>query len=554
MSDDADDADDFAPAENALRLDRKLRHPELRAAATLLEQERFPAAIQLLKSFLKDRPNEPAALNLMAQAEICQGRDEQAEVLLARSLELEPDSIACRFHYACALFRAAKPLLAKPQLEQLLAREPRNPLFRRQMAALLETIGDYAQCAALFAELVREHPNDARLWLHYGHALRGLGRSGDSIAAYRQAITADPSNGQAWWSLANMKIYRFSDADIARMVGELAKGTVSQENRTALNFALGKAFGDREQYAKSFDSYAKGNAIQRLSLKHDPEVLTSYVARCKTLFTPELFATGTASGATRRDPVFLVGMTRSGSTLVEQILASHSAIEGTRELTELSAVAKHIENDIAPSRRSRFPEILAELDDSELQALGERYLESVRPYLILGRPIFTDKMASNFVYIGMLQLILPNAKIVDVRRHPLACCWSNFSQLFANGQNYAYRLTDLARLYRDYVELMAHWDQVLPRKVHRIFYEKLVADPKAEIHRLLAYLNLPFEESCLRFHNNARAVSTASSEQVRTPIYKEGLDHWRNYEPWLGVLKSALGPVLNDYPAVPAFD
>ena len=554
MSDDADDADDFTRAENALRLDRKLRYPDLRAAAALLEQERIPAAIQLLKSFLKDHPNEPAAFNLLAHAAICQGHDERAEVLLARSLELEPDSIACRFHYACALFRAAKPLLAKPQLEQLLAREPRNPLFRRQMAALLETIGDYAGCAALFAELVREYPNDARLWLHYGHALRGLGRSGDSIAAYREAVAVDPSSGQAWWSLANLKTYRFSDADIARMEGELAKGAVSQESRAALNFALGKAFGDREQYAKSFERYAKGNAIQRLSLKHDPDVLTTYVARCKRLFTPELFATVAASGSTRRDPVFLVGMTRSGSTLVEQILASHSAIEGTRELTELSAVAKHIEHDIAPLRRSKFPEILAELDDSELRALGERYLESTQPYRTLDRPFFTDKMSSNFLYIGMLQLIVPNAKIIDVRRHPLSCCWSNFTQLFTSGQEHAYRLADLACLYRDYVELMAHWDQVLPGKVHRIFYEKLVADPEAEIRRLLAYLNLPFEESCLQFHSNARAVSTVSSEQVRTPIYRDSLEQWRNYEPWLGQLRAALGPVLDNYPAAPAFD
>ena len=355
-------------------------------------------------------------------------------------------------------------------------------------------------------------------------------------------------------SLANLKTYRFSDADIARMEAELVKPAASQESRAALNFALGKAYGDREQYAKSFEYYARGNAIQRLSLKHDPDVLTAYVARCKPLFTPELFATRADSGSARRDPIFLVGMTRSGSTLVEQILASHSAIEGTRELTELAAVAKYIENEIAPRYDSKFPDVLAALGAGEFQALGERYLESVRRYLTLGRPFFTDKMGSNFVYIGMLQLILPNAKIVDVRRHPLACCWSNFTQLFTSGQNYAYRLTDLAHLYRDYADLMAHWDRVLPGKVHRVLYEQLVAEPEVEIRRLLAYLDLPFEESCLQFHSNARAVSTVSSEQVRRPIYTDGLEQWRNYEPWLGQLRTALGPVLDNYPAVPAFD
>ncbi len=553
MSDDADDAEnDFARAENALRLDRKLRHAELREAAAWLQQERIPAAIQRLKSFLKEHPNEPAALNLLADAAIRQGRDGEAEGLLARSLELEPDAVAPRFHYACALFRAGKPLMAKLQLERSLAREPHNPLFRRQMAALLENAGDFVPCAELFGELTAQYPADAQLWVHYGHALRGLGR--DSIAAYREAVAADPSNGQAWWSLANLKTYRFGDAEIAQMEGELARGTVSQESRAALNFALGKAYGDRKQYAKSFERYAKGNAIQRLSLIHNPDVLTAYVARCKALFTPELFARRAGSGSGRRDPIFLVGMTRSGSTLIEQILASHSAIEGTRELAELSATARHVENEIAPQHDSKFPDVLALVGDGGLQALGERYLESVRSYLTLGRPFFTDKMGSNFVYLGMLQLILPNAKIIDVRRHPLGCCWSNFTQLFTAGQNYAYRLTDLARLYRDYAELMAHWDRVLPGKVHRVFYEQLVANPEGEIRRLLAYLELPFDESSLLFHSNARAVSTASSEQVRTPIYKEGLEQWRNYEPWLGQLKTALGSVLDCYPAVPAFD
>jgi hypothetical protein len=271
------------------------------------------------------------------------------------------------------------------------------------------------------------------------------------------------------------------------------------------------------------------------------------------VFTAELFARHAGSGAPAADPIFVVGLGRSGSTLVEQILASHSAVEGTRELSDLTTIARHLELDVAPQRGADYPGLLAGMGETELRTLGERYLDGTRGYRKLGRPRFTDKMGLNFVHIGLIQLILPNAKIIDVRRHPMACCFSNFTQLFARGQNHSYRQSEVAGFYRHYVELMAHFDRVLPDRVHRLHYEDLIAQPEAEIRRLLDHLGLPFEPQCLDFHRTERAVSTVSSEQVRTPLYRDALEQWRNYEGWLGPMKSALGDVLEAYPALPAF-
>ncbi|HEY1637307.1 MAG TPA: sulfotransferase [Rhizomicrobium sp.] len=536
------------------RLRPEPREPRLREAARLLEGQNFLPAMRLLQEFLKASPNDTRALHLMAEANSRQGRHTDAERLLRRVLELNPDFAAARLSYAHALLETGKPEASLKECRSVLESDPHNPLFRRALAMALEAFGDFPAAAVIWQALTCEYPERADCWLRYGHSLRGSGRSADAVAAYRSALALDPSYTRAYWGLENLKTFRFDDSDVRAMEAQFGNAALSQEDRTQLHFALGRAYGDRKLHAKSFEHYAKGNAIHRLRLSHDPDVLTAYVARCKRLFTAEFFEARNGAGASSAAPIFLVGMTRSGSTLVEQILASHSSIEGTLELTELSALARSIEEEIAPRLEVPFPEVLDRLDRDQIAALGERYLESTRRYRKLGRPFFTDKMGANLVYVGMLQLILPNARIVDVRRHPLACCWSNFTQLFAKGQQYAYRLTDLARLYRDYVELMAHFDRELPGKVHRILYEQLVENPEAEVRRLLEYLGLPFEKECLEFHRTARPLSTASSEQVRRPIFKDGLEQWRNYEPWLGPLKTSLGSVLDTYPDVPAFD
>jgi tetratricopeptide (TPR) repeat protein len=546
--------DDFDSAAQALRPGQSSGHPQLREASAFLETGRVGLAAKSLREFLKDHPRDVNALLLMAETAARHGRNEEAEALLAQCLELAPGSVAARYSYASILLQTNKPQAARSEAGYLLKQEPRNPLFRRLAAIAFEAIEDYAASAALWDVLTQDYPDRPDCWLRYGHALRSMGSREECVTAYRKALALDPAIGGAWWSLADLKTLRFSDAEIAQMEAQLARADLPAEDRTRLLFSLGKAYADLKLYEKSFGSYAKGNALHRLGLRHDPDVLTSYVTRCKSAFTTDLFRSSAGSGCSDPDPIFIVGMARSGSTLVEQILASHSQIEGTKELSDLATISRHVQNEIARNRGIGFPEVLKTLDAAVLKELGGRYLESTRAHRKLGRRFFTDKMGPNFVHVGMLQLILPNARIVDVRRHPLACGLSNFTQIFPNGQNDAYRLADIGRLYRDYVELMAHFDRVLPGKVHRVTYESLVTEPEAEIRRLLDYIGLPFEQACLHFHRTERVVTTVSSEQVRSPLYRDALEQWRHYEPWLGPLKAALGPVLDRYPDVPAFD
>jgi tetratricopeptide (TPR) repeat protein len=413
-------------------------------------------------------------------------------------------------------------------------------------------MGEYADSIALYRGILDENPDRPDAWTDYGHALRSLGRPEECVAAYRKAIALRPSFGGAYWSLANLKTFRFSDAEIATMTTRLAQSDTSANDRAYLHFSLGKAYEDRGHHAKAFENYARGNAIVRLANAYDPDVTTDYVARCREVFTPAFFRDRIGAGCSLPDPIFIVGLPRAGSTLVEQMLSSHSAIEGTTELDDITALARHLEEAVAPRHHTDYPGVLERLDAAALRALGEEYLERTRYRRRLGRPFFTDKMPNNYLHVGMIHSILPNAKIIDVRRHPLGCCFANFRQHFSTGQLFSYRQSDLGRCYRDYVELMAHFDQVLPGRVHRVIYERLVADPRDGVTRLLAYLGLPFEEACLRFYESSRAVRTPSSEQVRVPIYSDAVEQWRNFDQWLGPLKQALGPVLEAYPEVPA--
>ncbi|HQP21181.1 MAG TPA: sulfotransferase, partial [Phenylobacterium sp.] len=358
--------------------------------------------------------------------------------------------------------------------------------------------------------------------------------------------------GEAWWSLANLKTFRFEAGDLAAIRAQLARGDLADEDRFHLEFALGKALEDAGDYGASFAAYAQGNALRRKSLDYDAEETHRAMLRSRALFTPDFLAARAGQGCEAPDPIFILGLPRAGSTLIEQILASHSMIEGTMELPDIPAIAKRLGARKAKDQESAYPEVLAELSAEELRALGEEYLERTRGQRKLGRPLFIDKMPNNFAHVGLIRLILPNAKIIDARRHPLGCCFSGFKQHFARGQGFTYDLTDLGRYYADYVALMAHFDAVAPGRVHRVIYERMVADPESETRALLDYCGLPFEDACLRFYENDRAVRTASSEQVRRPIFTDGLDQWRNFEPWLDPLKAALGSVLEAYPDAPA--
>lgn len=510
------------------------------AAQNPVEGERL-LRLQLLRA-----PGDVMAQRILAELYSGQGRFDEAEPLLRACLERAPSFALGRYGLALVLFHQHKSAAAVEQLDLLLERDPRRLEYLRPKAEALARMGAFEESAACLEYLLQEHPNDAEGWDNYGHILRTLGRREECEAAYRRAIALRPTLGDAYWALANLKTFRF-DADLVRAMREqLARPEFTTgDDRIAMLFALGKALEGERDFAGAFAAYDEGNRLRRSSLPHDRAANTEGVRRARTVFTAPFFAARAGNGSAAPDPIFIVGMPRAGSTLVEQILSSHSAVEGTMELIELVAIAKRLGAD------RPYPEMLSQLSAQDLRALGEEYLERTRPFRKTDAPYFIDKLPNNFAHAGLIHLILPNARIVDVRRNPLACCVSNFQQHWATGQTFAYDLTDLGAYYRDYVELMAHFDAVLPGRVHRVIYEKLVADLEGETRRLLDACELPFEDACLRFHENKRAVRTPSSEQVRQPIFTAGIDSWKPYDAWLGPLKTALGPTLDLYPTAP---
>jgi tetratricopeptide (TPR) repeat protein len=543
---------DGSDAAYAQGIRHSVRDPRLVEAATHLCENRLAPAEALLRDHLMQHPTDVTAIRMLAEVAGRLGRYGDAENLLARCLELAPSFTAARYNHAVVLHRQQKGEEALAEIDRALAAEPRNPGYRNLKAAILSRLGDQDGAVAIYESVLAEYPNQPKVWMSFGHALKTANRFDDSIGAYRKSIERAPNLGESYWSLANLKRFRFSPADVAAMHAQLARTDLGDEDRLHFEFALGKALEDEQRYEESFQHYARGNALRRAGTQYDAEETSDHVRRSRALFTREFFAERAGAGCPAPDPIFIVGLPRSGSTLVEQILASHSDVEGTMELPDIIAISRTLGGRKSRHDVSRYPEVLASLGMKDFHALGEQYLASTRVQRKRGAPLFIDKMPNNFAHIGLIQLILPNAKIIDARRHPLACCFSGYKQHFARGQNYTYDLTEIGRFYRDYVELMAHFDAVLPGRVHRVLYERMVEDTEGEVRRLLAYCNLPFQDSCLRFYENTRAVRTASSEQVRTPIYRAGLDQWRHYEPWLGPLAEALGAVLSAYPAVPA--
>jgi hypothetical protein len=357
-----------------------------------------------------------------------------------------------------------------------------------------------------------------------------------------------PELGESYWSLANLKTFRFSAREIGAMSSALRGKDLDAHERFHFHFALGKALEDEADFEQSFEHYAEGNRLRRLEIRYDADEHRERLSRSHTLFTRDFLRERAQVGCPAPDPIFIVGLPRSGSTLLEQILASHSQVEGTMELPDIIAMARRLAGTADDSDGANYPGVLAELTGDEWRSLGEEYLERTRIYRKRATPFFIDKMPNNFVHLGLILLALPNAKIIDARRHPLACCLSGFKQHFATGQHFSYNLEDIGWYYRDYVEFMAHFDRVAPGRVHRVFYENLVDDTQTQVRALLEYCGLDFEPSCLRFYENSRAVRTASSEQVRRPIFRDGVQQWRNFEPWLQPLKTALGAVLEAYP------
>jgi tetratricopeptide (TPR) repeat protein len=529
--------------------------PQLMRAADALAGGRLPEAETLLRARLKRAPTDVAAIRMLAELAARLGRYRDAVHLLERCLELAPAFRAARLNLAQVLQRDNQPQQALAHVEALLAEEPRNPAYRNLQAVILSRLGDYAAAIALYRDLLQAHGGHPKLWMSYGHTLKTAGDTQEAITAYRRCVATDPGFGEAWWSLANLKTFRFDPADIETMRAQLARPELAgkepaEEDRLHLHFALGKALEDAGDYAGSFRHYQEGNRLRRAQLPWDADAFSRRIAAAQRVYTRDFFAARAGQGCAAPDPIFIVGLPRAGSTLIEQILSSHPMVEGTMELPEILTVTRQLRGLVEGDEGS-YHDALARLDGDALRELGEQYLERTRIHRRSGAPMFIDKMPNNFAHIGLIHLILPNARIIDARRHPLACCFSGFKQHFARGQAFSYDLSGIGRYYRDYVALMAHFDAVLPGRVHRIHYEDMVEDTEAQVRRLLAYCGLDFDPRCLRFFENDRPVRTASSEQVRQPIFRDGLEQWRRYELWLDPLKDALGPVLECYPQVP---
>ncbi|MBU1287358.1 MAG: sulfotransferase [Alphaproteobacteria bacterium] len=525
---------------------RAAGHPELIEAANHLLVGAFGKAEPLCRIVLKRDPLDVNAMRLLAEIGMEVGRLEDAEALLVRALELAPDFRLARGSYANVLGRRGKFEAALTELDTLLAQDSRHPGYLILKANTLVRIGNHEDAIAIYRDVLARNAATAGVQMSLGHSLKTVGQQDEAIAAYNAARAMRDDLGDAYWSLANLKTFRFSDDDIDTMRRAAARETIDREDYYHLAFALGKALEDRGEYGESFTWYRRGNAIKRRLVAYNADENQADMAKLSDYFTADIFASRQNAGCQSRAPIFIIGLPRAGSTLLEQILASHSQVEGTQELPDIISLARRIADKKRAGDPSNYPLGIRDLTDSELTALGEEYIERTRIHRT-DAPFFIDKMPNNFAHVGLIKLILPKATIIDARRHPLACCFSGYKQLFAKGQHFTYNLTDIGRYYADYVGLMRHWQNVLPSHVLHVQYEDVVADTETQVRRLLAHCGLPFEEACLRFYENRRAVKTASSEQVRQPIFTSGLDQWENYEPWLGPLETALGEALQTY-------
>ncbi|TDJ32713.1 MAG: tetratricopeptide repeat protein [Gammaproteobacteria bacterium] len=556
-------------------LEHSVNDPLLVSAANYLYEGRLANAEHLLRPYLKKHPTDVSAIRLLAATGMRLGQFEDAGNLLERCLELAPDFRYARSNYAYVLFKRTKYAQALDELDKLLQAEPDNPNYMVLKSSVLVRIGEFQAALDAYENVLSRYPNHALVQMSYGHTLKTVGRFDDAIAAYRASIELQPTLGEAYWSLANLKTFRFEDAEIADMVrqaesyqpvaddipnnavipdddeeapvvpglDENSAKRASNKDYFHLCFSLGKALEDQQDYDKAFDYYQRGNESKRQSVHYDADENHDDVQAAIALFDEEFFAERADCGCPSLEPIFIVGLPRSGSTLLEQILASHSQVEGTMELPDIIAMTRRLGGRERREDENRYPGVLAELSGEQLAELGEEYLERTRIQRS-GAAFFTDKMPNNFLHVGFIRLILPNAKIIDARRHPLACCFSGYKQLFARGQTYTYDLADIGRYYRDYVGLMDHWDNVLPDTVLKVHYEDVVGDIEGQVRQILDYCKLPFETQCLEFQNTERAVRTASSEQVRQPLYADAVEYWRHFDRHLTPLVDALGPTL----------
>ena len=520
--------------------------PEVVTATSLFSDGDLAPAEQIVRRFLLEHGDHPEAMRLLARIGLVHDVLDEAEILLAAVLALAPDYRAARYDYAQTLIKRQKYAEAIEQVERLVAIEPSSLDYRTLAATAAVGLGQNERAIAIYRGMLADAPDswDVPLWI--GHALKTVGRVPEAIQSYRAAAAARPNFGDAYWSLANLKTYRFGDDEIARMRAEEAASTTGLADRYHLCFALGKALEDREEAAESWRYYERGNALKRSESRYSPEIIETNTRKQIEVCTRDFFQNRAGWGDPGGDPIFIVGLPRSGSTLLEQVLASHSQVEGTQELSDIQRIVLELQGRAPDLDNPRYPAALADLTRKDLLRLGGKYLTDTQVYRT-GTRFFIDKMPNNFRHVGLIHLMLPNARIIDARREPMACCFSNLKQLFAQGQEFTYSAADIARYYRTYLELMRHWDRVLPGRILRVQHEDVVADLEGSVRRILDYCGLPFEAACLDFHKTRRSVRTPSSEQVRQPIFRDGLDQWKAFEPWLGPLAEALGDARLDY-------
>lgn len=530
--------------------------PELVAVLNYTHEGKLLKAENICRHFMQHNKRHVEGMRLLADLARRFGVLSDASFLLEMAVEFEPEHIQARLDYVDVLRKQQKFDAAHKQADYLYSKAPENPLFQSHMAITQMQAGNFQAAIDLFDGVLEKVPADPATLTSKGHALKTFGQQDAAIKSYRAAFAAKPDHGDAYYGLANLKTYEFTSDEMSAMLAQEASPHLSHHNRANICFALAKGYEDMPNYERAFSFYEKGNALKCQQASYTSEQMSEDLQAQIDICTADLFkkhkgadrqgARSKEAGCQADDPIFIVGLPRAGSTLLEQIIASHSQVDGTQELPNILAISRRLRGR---SRQNQlYPSNLFELDAARLSSLGQSYIDDTR-YHRQAAPFFIDKMPNNFRHIALIKLILPNAKIIDARRHPMACCFSGFKQLFAEGQEFTYGLEQIGTYYKDYVALMDHWDNVLPGEILRVQYEDVVADTETQVRRILDYLGLPFEQACLDFHKTKRSVKTASSEQVRQPIYKSGLEQWRHFEPWLDPLKAALGPeILSRYP------
>jgi tetratricopeptide (TPR) repeat protein len=519
---------------------------DLADAYSAFDQGRLETAEALVRRRLREGTNEVAAFTLLAAIALRHGDDLAEAVALNEVLQRAVCDGAARDQLARLMIRQGRTEEALPLIERLLAAEPGNSAHGVLKVLALQLAERHAEGLALITQLLADHSEEADLWLLAGNQQRYIGRTRESVDAYRRAIELRPGYGMAYWALSNFETFHFAQREIENMQCQLALVEPAGPDATGLEFSLGRSLEDRAEFAAAFEHYARGNRFARATFDYSPKAMTAFAQRFKATFTRGFFSDRAHWGQSASDPIFIVGLPRSGSTLLEQILASHSSVEGTRELAFIPTIARELAGP--PETAARYPENLASLGAAQVEALAARYLAGAQKHRLQAKPRFVDKMHGNFASLGLIHLMFPNSAVIDSRRHPMASGFACYKQLFNPGMNFAYDLSELGQYYQDYVELMEHVEAVLPGRVYRLHYERLVTDTEDEVRRLLEYCRLPFEPECLRFYENRRVAQTISSEQVRRPIYTAGLEQWRHFEPWLEPLKTALGNLVDDYP------